>query len=156
MNVGAWRARLAHNTIHYLLASFTTTRRLKRTAGRGAAAPAVLLLTCHVGQAVLRRRLAAAEDVERARNALQAQHVVAVGGDVNLVDDLTVRVSDGQGVGGLEALHRAACRAAAGTSTSQTICSTLTVAGDRERGHSLHCALKDVDPVRGLPQSCST
>ena len=49
--------------------------------------------TGHVCEAVLRRRHAAEEDVERARNALQAEHVVSVGGDVDLVDDLVAGVA---------------------------------------------------------------
>lgn len=50
--------------------------------------------TCHVCQAVLRRCLAATEDVEGAGDALQAQHVVAVGGDVDLVDHLLAGAAD--------------------------------------------------------------
>ena len=59
----------------------------------GGAAAASRQRTGHVCEAVLRRRHAAEEDVERARNALQAEHVVAVGGDVNLVDDLVTGVA---------------------------------------------------------------
>ena len=42
----------------------------------------------HVGEAVARRLDAALEHVEGARDALEAEHVVAVGGDVDLVYDL--------------------------------------------------------------------
>ena len=51
--------------------------------------------TRHVCEAEGGRRLAAAEDVEGAGDALQAQHVVAVGWNINLIDDLLAGGADG-------------------------------------------------------------
>ncbi len=44
--------------------------------------------TLHVGQLELRRLEPVLEHVERARDALEAEHVVAVGRDVDLVEHL--------------------------------------------------------------------
>ena len=77
----------------------TGTRRLapQRTPSTLPPPPASAARTRHVCEREARRRLAAAEDVERAGDALQAQHVVAVGGDVDLVDDLLCRCGPAQG-----------------------------------------------------------